>query len=269
MHIYSLSSARVLAVSIAPNGEEHTRAASGFVVQHKEIYYLVTNWHVVTGLHFQSNKVLDKETSLRPTKLRITIPMTSKRDGPRYTWHIVPLPDIDLYDDPECFLKPFYFCHPIHGKNVDVVAIELASAEFPSGLEPVPAELQTSENEDIKLEVMQQVFVVGHPLKSSVTPNKFPVYKVAAISTEPYIHDDLPIILIDGKTKPGMSGSFVVVRPGTEIDSSDSKVDKIISGRTRVVGVYSGRDRIGKDMYTSELGRPQPHAAVNCRLARC
>jgi hypothetical protein len=76
--------------------------------------------------------------------------------------------------------------------------------------------------------------VVGFPLglvDRQDQHNVLPIYKSAHIASEPYLDfQGKPIVVIDATTRPGMSGSPVIVQQyhyGTY--------------RNRLVGIYTGR----------------------------
>src|SRR5258708_39700911 len=91
----------------------------------------------------------------------------------------------------------------------------------------------------IKLEVTQTCFVVGFPLglvDRQDPHHVLPIYKSANIASEPYLDfQGKPIVVIDSTTRPGMSGSPVVVQRtyyGTH--------------RNQLIGAYNGRFSLGQ-----------------------
>ncbi|PHN93501.1 hypothetical protein CSC80_11300 [Maribacter sp. 6B07] len=109
-------------------------------------------------------------------------------------------------------------------------------------------------SKDLKIGIMDDIFVTGFPLKTNTTPNKFPIYKGATIASEPDIFNSLPMFYIDGKTKSGMSGSPVIKKDNTIKTIATPTGITLNQGRIGLAGVYSGRDRQEKDEYEAELG---------------
>ncbi|WP_156343547.1 hypothetical protein [Limnohabitans sp. 63ED37-2] len=109
------------------------------------------------------------------------------------------------------------------------------------------------EKSEIDLGVMDDVFIVGFPLKTKTTPNCYPIYKGATIASEPFQYTDLPIFYIDGKTKKGMSGSPVIKKHKFDLKILNGKMTGT-KDRIDLIGTYSGRDTTAEDEYTAELG---------------
>lgn len=218
--------------------------ATGFFCDYRGRTFLVTNWHVVTGRHYQTRKPLHRSKAL-PGTLRVhthiattVVPISAPSSSTSF-----PISLRDTEDRP-CWLE-----HPLFGSNVDVVAIEMdtrlaeCSRLFRLNLE---AELAR----DVRLSVMDQTFVTGYPLSATTTPNSLPIYKSGTIASEPGVFDSEPRIYIDGKTKNGMSGSPVMVK-GSSASGSDHAL--------AFVGVYSGRDRQERTEFEAELGIMWPY----------
>src|ERR1700722_18890973 len=89
--------------------------ATGFVWRRRERYYLITNWHVVSGLNFFTKMHLLKGGS-RPDKLRCHFLI---RVG-QYERELIDIPIRDENDE------PLWLIHPAQQMQaVDVVAIPL------------------------------------------------------------------------------------------------------------------------------------------------
>ena len=99
---------------------------------------------------------------------------------------------------------------------------------------------------------MDNVFIVGFPLKTNTTPNQYPIYKGATIASEPYLYK-VPMFYVDGKTKRGMSGSAVVKKHGMKVHQEPTQF-RFNEGRLDLIGVYSGRDAVADSEYEAELG---------------
>ena len=225
---------------------EHTRRcladATGFFCEYRRRTFLVTNWHVVSGRHYQTNKPLHRSQAL-PGKLAVhshisktVVPISAPESSTSFY--------LELYAEND---RPAWFEHPLFGRNVDVVAIDV-STRLPECDRLYRINIEEELDRKLKLAVMDQAFVTGYPLQASTTPNSLPIYKSGTIASEPRVFDSEPRIYIDGKTKTGMSGSPVMV-----------KVADQPNGALALVGIYSGRDRQERSEFEAELGIVWPY----------
>ncbi|MBK8959291.1 MAG: trypsin-like peptidase domain-containing protein [Proteobacteria bacterium] len=220
----------------APLGE-----ATGFFCRFQGRTFLVTNWHVVSGRHFQTRQALHRSRAL-PGTLTVHAHVMRARDTAGVpsasTAFRMPL----LGDDG----RPRWHEHPLFGADIDVIALDIGGA-LPLGTEVCPIDLERELAAEARLAVMDQAFVTGFPLRASTTPNSLPIYKSGTIASEPAVFDSQPRIYIDGKTKTGMSGSPVMVKRG--LGEGRASHDDL-----RFIGVYSGRDRQEPSEFEAELG---------------
>ncbi|MEN9910028.1 MAG: hypothetical protein RLZZ540_3187 [Bacteroidota bacterium] len=211
--------------------ETHQELATGtaFIYEYNQKFYLITNWHNVTGENPLTGKPLGNNAG-RPDILVMTF-MISKQP---LRWGNF---TVNLYEDNSAE----WLVHPIHKKKVDVVAIELEASENFTGLiHPI----NKIKFDDYKLEVADDVFILGFPYSLKGGLN-FPIWKKGSVATEPDIdYDDLPKFLIDATTKRGMSGSPVVFkRNGFVFGNSKQLADTKFGVFQDFIGVYSGRIR--------------------------
>lgn len=226
---------------------------------------LVTAGHVVTGKHAHSGQPLGKGGT--PQFLALRLPHTSLWSA--YYWVRVPLRDAEG--------APLWRQHPA-GPQVDVVAV------------PIPATLQFCDDQGclthadsgaqfetsgvirsevvwyeldkplppIYLDVADELSIVGFPF--GVTGGKgLAVWTRGFIATElQFDHDNLPMYLIDGRTRPGQSGAPVVFfsRSGL-FPTGNGIAGGLGSNLLRFMGVYSGRVTT-----ESDLGRVFKASAV-------
>lgn len=220
----------------APLGE-----ATGFFCRFRDRIFLVTNWHVVAGRHFQTRQALHHSRAL-PGSLTVHAHVLRARDTATVPSASTAFRLGLVRDDG----RPRWHEHPLFGADIDVVALDIGGA-VPLGTQVCPIDLEQELAAEPRLAVMDQAFVTGFPLRASTTPNSLPIYKSGTIASEPAVFDSQPRIYIDGKTKTGMSGSPVMVKRGVE-DGRSSLED------LRLVGVYSGRDRQEPSEFEAELG---------------
>ena len=139
--------------------------------------------------------------------------------------------------------NPLWYEHPIHGRQVDVAAIDIT--DYVTGyLLAHVNELEADAVHDPRL--AQDVFVVGFPF-GAIPGAPAPVWKRGTIALDPTFDvEGLPKILIDTATREGMSGSVVVGRHligGKSYKKKDgSTLDPVLMGQhDTVLGIYSGR----------------------------
>ena len=159
--------------------------------------------------------------------------------------------EIRLYSDDQ-MREPTWLEHPTHGSAVDVVAVPipeaLASKYTLFAINNFPFDTEYKE------EVADDAFVVGYPF-SDTTYLQLPIWKRASIASEPDVEiDQLPKLLIDTATRPGLSGSPVIMqRLGLHGMKGSKMTGKEVFGRIRsFLGIYSGR--IGSDELKAQLG---------------
>lgn len=216
--------------------------ATGFLYSLNKYTYLITNWHNVTGRNPVTGETVSENNGGIPnfflTYLRV------KNGGGASERE-----EILLYEDEE-MTKPKWLIHPVHKEQVDVVAIKLVKSE---------RLIYTSINDadfekNIEPEVGDECFVIGYPFED-LRYLGLPIWKKASIASEPTVNEDqLPKILIDTATRPGLSGSPVIFqRNGVHNSKNNELTLDTIFGRIRgFLGVYSGR--IGKGEINAQLG---------------
>lgn len=204
--------------------------ATGFFVKTKDVILLVTNWHVVTGL----NPSNPSETlgQIIPEVLKITViskeKMVVELSMPLYTKDMAPL----------------WFEHPDRN-NVDLIALTL-----PKQLEVYFDFFDISskmDNTHIEQAVGKDVFILGYPFSKDELLSCFgdnthyylPVWKRGSIATEPNLKIGDRILLVDSMSRPGMSGSPVVITEESDVIMQPSKnkevYERINSGDIKAI----------------------------------
>jgi hypothetical protein len=218
--------------------------ATGFIVLRPDSSpLLITNWHVVTGRHHESKKPLDPSGEA-PTTLRIQ----HNRQGQLGSWSSWVE---DLYDESG---EPLWLEDPVHGPAVDVVGLPLKNttgvALYPHSCDGPIGHDVAGLPASIKWGPSDFINVIGFPFGWS-GGGGLGIWVQGAIATEPDLdYKDLPRFLIDSRTRPGQSGSPVVLyKRNGWVTLSDGRPHMIHNVLTLLVGVYSGR--LSKD---SDLG---------------
>lgn len=211
------------------NGEERTvSSATGFIYKKNGLYYLITNWHVVTGKSPDNLKdiVINNLNISDPEKLLIYF------HGIKLgTWITL---EIKLKDRK----GPIWLEHPNKSK-VDVVAIPLKLRVKELLQIKINAINDILQNQEIMVHPSMNVSIIGFPFGFS-TFGKFPIWKTGQIASDIDIDiNELPLFYIDAATRGGMSGSPVLCRT----NSYFTKQGFVMSTgyQQRFLGIYSGR----------------------------
>lgn len=216
---------------------------TGFIYRKGDAYFLITNWHNVSGKHPDTGKHLSDH--LGEPNVICTHFRAHDRPGDSHK-EIIP-----LYSD-ENMQEPIWKEHPMHGQRVDVVAIPLPEdMSVKYKLFPINDFQFDSE---YKERVADEAFIVGYPF-DELTYISLPIWKKASIASEPDVNlRQLPMMHVDTATRSGLSGSPVIMqRTGVHsvvngVFNTDSSFGRI----RNFIGIYSGR--IGEDELKAQLG---------------
>lgn len=227
---------------------------TGFVYEHEDVYYLITNGHNVTGVNPETGKRESAHAAF-PIRMKLSLRMESPEGGSEM---MVPDGlDVNLYSD-DYFSTPAWYMHPHYGYKVDVVAIVLGhKSSFDERIHFYPINLYRLFRARPK--IADNVFVMGYPF-GITDPLHIPIWKRGSIATEPGVDfRGLPRLLIDTASRPGMSGSPVIImragfhRPEEMDFVGEPIMEPLIGIIYGFVGIYSGR--IGaKGEYDVQLG---------------
>lgn len=217
--------------------DTHLAMGTGFVWKAGEQFFLITNWHNLSGRDPITGKHLSK-TAAEPNRLHIWWNKKEMLGGKFRMVHNIR----DPHD------TPLWWVHPTHGNAVDVVALPIAA---PADAEMYP--INSMPADTLSIQIGMDVFVLGYPF--GIGPAGLPIWKRGSIASEPNLAS-AGLILVDTASRPGMSGSPVIRRSwGTHILE-----DSIETGQetaTKFVGVYSGRIA-STDPLDAELGLTWP-----------
>lgn len=202
---------------------------TAFVAQHQARNYLVTNYHIIAGRDPYTGQPRHA-SGATPDLLKVGFRLGPHRD--RMEWQGR---DVRILDDDD---KALWFEHPIHGRIVDMIALpirpdpDVVLDPFPIGGD-VPALLARPSSD---------VSIVGFPF-GQTAGGAFGIWSRGSIASEPGVDlDDLPKFLVDSRTRPGQSGSPVIVHsPGGMTSFADGTARVSARPITNLLGVYSGR----------------------------
>lgn len=214
---------------------------TAFIYEFNEKNYLITNWHNVTGINPVTKKNLGKHGGI-PDLLEFKLLI---QQSPHLKWKSF---SINLYDNN----LSDWLIHPEFKEQIDVVAIEI---EIPDDFEGLIKPINKIKFDKFKLEVSDDVFILGFPYHSKGL-GSFPIWKKGSVATEPGLNvKELPLILIDTASRSGMSGAPVIYRRTGIHGGKDGKItpDMFIGQIQGFVGIYSGRI-LGKSELDAQLG---------------
>lgn len=188
--------------------------------------HLITNRHNVTGRHQETGNPLSK-TGGGPSDIKIT----HNRKNALGQW---------VHRSEPLFIKghPRWVEHPFHGAKVDFVALPLSQL---TDVELYPYD-PMNPGPELKVGPADPVSVIGFPF-GITAGGSFGVWATGFLASEPDINfNNLPIVLVDCRSRQGQSGSPVLAyRSGGAVAMKDGS-SAIYNGPVeRFIGIYSGR----------------------------
>lgn len=209
--------------------------ATAFFYKHNK-YFLITNWHNVTGFDAEKRRLLDVSPVI------IEVPFL-KQKKPYIRWGRWNIP---LYKNK----KPIWCIHPQYRNKVDVVAIELGINDKQEDV--LLLAVNDIELDDMNPQIGDDVFILGFPYLYKGGGN-FPIWKRGSIASEPDIDiEGLPKIFVDTASRSGMSGAPVIYRRRGVHNLSNNGIptDETLFGEIQnFIGIYSGRVKRDNDPY--------------------
>lgn len=211
------------------NGMSHIHTkiadATAFIYSTGWKNYLITNWHVVSGRHPETEKILSKYGSL-PNIIKVWF----HGPGEDLNWLQSSILLLDWETDEKLWKE-----HP-SGREVDLVAIPLDGLSI-FNLHPLDPMLFST---DLNISPSEAVSIIGFPFGLTST-GVLPIWKTGYVASDiEYDYNGKPTFLIDANTKPGMSGSPVIARRKKIVNENKIGVT-IITEIDKFLGVYSGR----------------------------
>ncbi len=224
-------------------GEVAISSGTGFVVNSVRGPVLLTNRHNVTGRHQDTDAPLSSTGAIPDN---ILIAHRSRRLG-----GVVVIDDGDRYPDTvfrrqELYEpgseKPLWLEHPVLGRNADFVALPLTQLE---GVDLLPYDLGETFPR-CHVGPASTVSVVGFPFAIPIGPFTA-IWATGFVASEmDFDYGNLPLFLIDCRSRPGQSGSAVIAHQSGGMhlcEMPDGTLQNmVVDGTTsRFLGIYSGR----------------------------
>lgn len=199
---------------------------TAFVAIGKTGPMLVTNRHNVTGRHQDTEQPLSKTGGV-PNE--IVILHNQKENLCDWIWRTELLYDVD---------QPRWKEHPTLGARADFVALPLTSLE---DVEIYPYD-PSNPGPSIMAGPAEALSVVGFPFGMNAG-GSLAVWATGFIASEPSVDfNNLPVFLIDCRSRQGQSGSAVIAyRSGGMVSMAGGSSAAFGGPVFRFLGIYSGR----------------------------
>jgi hypothetical protein len=209
---------------------------TGFVVSAKDKYYLITNWHVVTGRDPITGLCMDSR-GYYPNRIYIwyygkTLDSWERRFEP-------------LYNLDSNYL---WINHPLKNE-VDVVALPLTTIGESIQIYPV-----RFDNQNCTLEYGTSITIIGFPASSSGS-GTFPLKVFGTIGTDSIGQKKSKSIFFTySKPFHGMSGSPVFLNKSqARIDNFKKTINPQFLMYDQFIGIFSSQNEV---LNTSEIFKP-------------
>ncbi len=227
--------------------QQHLATATAFTWQRDNKHYLITNWHNVSGRDPNTDKHLCRFAA-EPNKLCGFFNTRGANVGAKHC------SSIRLRQDPD---EVAWLVHPIHKRKIDVVAIPLAEDLVSS---THLYSINQMGSQDLLVRIGLDVFVLGYPF--GVGKRGLPVWKRGSIASEPDLVPHFETcFLVDTASRPGMSGSPVILRTwATHV--SPGNVILSPGPANKFIGIYSGRLHT-KDPLDAQIGMVWPASFID------
>lgn len=225
-------SVQSLLIEMQFNGQA-LATGTAFVVETSKGPHLITNRHNVTGRNQETGQPLSKTGGI-PNQLVIVHNQKGKLG------HWVP-----RLEQLEANGAPRWVEHPTLGSRADFVALKLTALD---DVELYPHEL-ASPGPEIQVGPADTVSVIGFPF-GLTAGGALAVWATGFVASEPDIEfNNLPILLIDCRSRQGQSGSPVLAyRSGGAVPTTDGNTSIFTGPVQRLMGIYSGRVNAESDL---------------------
>lgn len=208
-------------------------SGTGFVAKMGSEYYLVTNRHNVTGRHQETGALLSPTKGI-PNQVAVLHNVEGKLGS--WEWRVE-----SLYENDE----PSWYEHPSFGPKTDIVCLKLTDL---NGVQLFAYDL-FQDGPGFLIGPAETVSVIGFPFGLS-GGGGLGIWATGFIATEPQVDfKDLPLFLIDCRSRPGQSGSPVVIsKNGGAVAYQNGSVSVGSEPQNELLGIYSGRINTQSDL---------------------
>lgn len=209
---------------------------TGFVAPSAKGPLLITNRHNITGRRQDNNKVMSPTGGV-PNEVLVY----HNVKGQLGAWKPIIEP---LYFDANNE-KQRWIEHPVLGSRADFVGLPLTQLDDVEIYPHDPA----NPGVDMMVGPADAVSVIGFPF-GITAGGIFPIWATGFIASEPIVDfQDLPIQLVDCRSRPGQSGSPVLAyRSGGMVALADGSSAAYSGPISKLIGIYSGRINAESDI---------------------
>lgn len=218
-------------------GTTELGVATAFFYRRNGSLYLVSNWHTFSGRHPETGQPVADHGGV-PDAVSCYLCLNNISIIQR-EWLEIPLITND---------EPAWYHHPLSGSAIDIGVLPVTlSNKFKAIV------LNDMQFVQMTLRVSYDVFVLGYPL-GIMNSHGLPVWKRATVASEPGVSD--PSYFVDTATRPGMSGSPVILRY-RGFYKNNPQAEEILDHDwfgegDMFAGIYSGR--VGASSVEAQLG---------------
>lgn len=226
-------------------GDLQIGVATGFFLKKASDWFLVTNWHVLSGRNPENGQ---------PRHIRGAVPdrcrfYTSVREGLQLGW----APSIRFLGDAMNDSATWYQ-HPSQGQNADIAVLPIEPEQAGIAKDLLD---QSGHDQDMFIDLGENLFIPGYPLGFAASGH-MPIWKRASLASSLEVgHGMDRFFYIDTATREGMSGSPCLALSNWRHYSLDRVTNQMrIVERPlswRLLGVYSGR-RNPSDNFEAQIG---------------
>lgn len=224
-------------------GDLKLAQGTGFLFNWQDRPYLVTNRHNLTGRRQDDGSPLNRHGATPDTvHIAHNLSPRGETEAGQFSLGWESVPEI-LLDDSTGDHR--WFEHPSLGAHVDVVVLPIS--RVPNG-GMMLAYTTNGFSQPIGVGPSQDLSIVGFPFGESSGGN-VAVWVRGSVASEPVMdHGGLPRFLIDARTRPGQSGSPVIIYSASGVVNDAGGITVGVGPHQRLVGVYSGRTNEQSDL---------------------
>lgn len=206
-------------------GKDTLGIGTGFIIRKEGTPFLITNLHNFTGIDYWSGKYFDS-LKRKPTSIIIEHHLQNKLGN----WISKTQ---SLYNGKTKNWNEVF----VDGKIMDVVSLKLTDT---SGVSIYDIGVDYNDA-PYRIIPGSHFFVIGYPFGMTAS-KQYPVWKSVFLASE-YADNfqDIPVFLIDGTTRKGMSGSPVIMKGNyTVIERETGDAILVSVPEFSLKGIYSG-----------------------------
>lgn len=226
-------------------GDKQIGVATGFFLKKASEWFLVTNWHVLSGRNPENGQPRHSSGAV-PDRCRF---YAASKVGLQLGW----VPSIRFLGDAMNQLATWYQ-HPSQGQDVDVAVLPIEPEQVGIAKDLLD---QGGHDPDMFIDLGEDLFLPGYPLGFAASGH-MPIWKRASLASSLEVgHGINRFFYVDTATREGMSGSPCLAISNWHHYSLDRTTNKMrIVERPlswRLLGVYSGR-RNHTDNFEAQIG---------------